>query len=180
MIVGYARTSTLDQNYGMSSQIEELTKAGCEKIFDEQVSSVAKRPKLESVIEFVREGDVLIVAKLDRLARSITHLWSIIGKLEKKNVGLRILNIALDTGTATGKLMISMLAAVAEFEREMMLERQRDGIARALAAGKRFGRKPIARDKTDEIAELKSSGLGMSEIARRLGISRASVYRYAK
>ena len=180
MIIGYARTSTIDQKYGLSAQFDELKNAGCEKIFDEQVSSVAKRPKLDEVLEFVRDGDILTVTKLDRLARSVLHLWTIIEKLKTKNVSLRILNIALDTSTAIGKLMISMLGSVAEFEREMMLERQKDGIAKARAAGKQFGRKPTARNKTDEIHELKSQGIGMSEIARTLGISRASAYRYAK
>ena len=180
MIIGYGRTSTLDQKFGLEAQLEELKSAGCTKVFNEQVSSVAKRPKLDEVIEFVRDGDVLVVTKLDRLARSVTHLWSIIEKLKSKNVSLRILNIALDTSTATGKLMLSLLSAVAQFEREMMLERQRDGIAKAKAAGKRFGRTPTARQKTGEIQELMSQGIGMSEIARMLGISRASAYRYAK
>ena len=180
MNIGYARTSTNDQKYGLEAQLDELKIAGCERMFDEQVSSVAKRQKLDEVIEFVRDGDVLVVTKLDRLARSVPHLWSIIEKLKTKNVSLRILNIALDTSTATGKLMLSLLGAVAEFEREMMLERQRDGIAKARAAGKRFGRTPTAKQKTGEIRELMSQGIGMSEIARILGISRASAYRYGK
>lgn len=180
MIIGYARTSTTDQKYGLDAQLDELQNVGCEKIYDEQVSSVAKRQKLDEVLDFVRDGDIIIVTKLDRLARSVSHLWSIVEKLEKKNVSLRILNIALDTSTATGKLMLSLLGAVAEFEREMMLERQRDGIARAREAGKQFGRTPTARQKSDEIKELVSKGIGMSEIAATLGISRASAYKYAK
>jgi DNA invertase Pin-like site-specific DNA recombinase len=118
-----------------------------------------------------------VVTKLDRLARSVNHLWQIVGMLQEKGVGLRILNISLDTSTATGKLMLSLLGAVAEFEREMMLERQREGIAKAKASGKKFGRPPTAQVKAGEIASLKRQGLGASEIARRVGVSRASVYR---
>jgi len=177
LIVGYARTSTIDQQHGLHSQIEELEQAGCEKFYSEQVSSVAARSKLDEAIDFVRDGDVLVVTKIDRLARSVSHLWKIIETLQSKQVSLRILNLNLDTGTATGKLMLSLLGAVAEFEREMMLERQREGIAKAKAAGKRFGRPAIARDKADQVQELRKQGLGASEIARQLGISRSSVYR---
>lgn len=177
MIVGYARTSTHDQKFGLADQIEKLTNAGCEKIFDEQTSSVKTRKKLDEILEFVRDGDVLVVSKLDRLARSVIDLWSIIGTLNEKNVTLRILNIALDTSTATGKLMLSLLGAVAEFEREIMIERQKDGIATAQKSGVQFGRKPTARNKVAQIVDLKDKGLGATEIAKELSISRASVYR---
>jgi DNA invertase Pin-like site-specific DNA recombinase len=120
---------------------------------------------------------VLVVTKLDRLARSVAHLWKIIDILQSKGVSLRIINLNLDTGSATGKLMLSMLGAVAEFEREMMLERQQEGIEKAKAAGKRFGRPPTAKQKADQVRELQQKGLGHSEIAKQLGISRASVYR---
>ena len=177
MIIGYARTSTIDQVHGLTSQIDELKQAGCDKVFSEQISSVAARQKLQEAMEFVREGDVLVVTKLDRLCRSISHLWKIIGTLQSKQVSLRIMNLNLDTETATGKLMLSLLGAVAEFEREMMLERQKEGIAKSKAAGKRFGRPATARDKADQVRELKQQGIGASEIAKQLGISRASVYR---
>ena len=180
MIVGYARTSTTDQKFGLEAQVDELKSAACEKVFSEQVSSVAKRYRLDEVIDFVRDGDVLVVTKLDRLARSVKHLWSIIDMLQGKGVSLRILNIALDTSTATGKLMLSLLGAVAEFEREMMLERQREGIAKAKASGKKFSRPSVVQAKVDEIARLKQQGLGASEIARRVGVSRASVCRILK
>ncbi len=176
MIVGYARTSTVEQKFGLEAQVDELKAAGCERIFSEQVSSVAKRHRLDEIVAFVRDGDVLVVTKLDRLARSVKHLWQIVGVLQDKGVGLRILNISLDTSTATGKLMLSLLGAVAEFEREMMLERQREGIFKAKASGKKFGRPATAQAKADEIAVLRQEGLGASEIARRVGVSRASVY----
>ncbi|MDD0873460.1 recombinase family protein, partial [Xylella fastidiosa] len=144
MIVGYARTSTADQMAGFDAQLQELKAVGCKKMFQEQVSSVGKRAQLEVALEFVREGDVLVVTKLDRLARSVADLMELIQTLDRKSVGLRVLNLGMDTHTPTGKLMLTVLGGVAQFEREMMLERQREGVARAKAAGKYKGRKPIS------------------------------------
>jgi DNA invertase Pin-like site-specific DNA recombinase len=177
MLVGYARTSTVDQVAGFEAQIAELEAIGCEKIFQEQVSSVADRSQLDAALEFVREKDTLVVTKLDRLARSTAHLFSIIERLEDKRVGLRILNIDLDTTTPTGRLMITLLAGIAQFEREMMLERQREGIAKAKAAGRYKGRKPIGEDVKREVLRLVEEGKTKAYIAKQLGISQASVYR---
>lgn len=179
MLVGYARTSTLDQKAGIDAQVRDLVAAGCDKLFQEQVSSVdvANREQLALALEFVREGDTLVVTKLDRLARSVAHLMTILEALRAKRVALRILSLGIDTSTPTGKLMLTMLGGVAEFEREIMLERQREGIAKAKAEGKYKGRKPTARAKSDEIRFLHESGVGPTEIARRLAIGRASVYR---
>lgn len=140
MLVGYARTSTVHQNAGLDDQISRLQNEGCEKIFSEQVSSVYERKELKKAIEFVRSGDVFIVTKIDRLARSLDHLMKIIKILEDKNVQLKILDFGLDTKTATGKMMLGVMGAVAEFEREMMLERQRFGIEKAKSEGKFKGR----------------------------------------
>jgi DNA invertase Pin-like site-specific DNA recombinase len=178
MLIGYCRTSTVDQKYGLAAQIETLESEGVEKIFSEQISSVAKRPELESAIDFCREGDVLVVTKLDRLARSITDLWQIVSRLEEKKVELKILDLNLDTSTPTGRLMLSMMASLAQFEREILLERQREGIARAKAEGKFKGRKPTAREKQPEIQRMHSEGMKPDVIASELGISRMSVYRY--
>jgi DNA invertase Pin-like site-specific DNA recombinase len=177
MKVGYARTSTLDQTAGYEAQIRDLETAGCEKVFREQVSSVGDREQLAAALEFIREGDTLIVTKLDRLARSIGHLSEITKTLEAKKANLQVLAMGLDTSTATGRLMLNVIGSVAQFEREMMLERQREGIANAKAQGKYKGRAPTARAKAIEIAALKAQGLGGTEIARKLGIGRASVYR---
>ena len=177
MIIGYARTSTIEQEAGFDAQVRDLTAAGCERVFSEQVSSVAQREQLEAALDFVRDGDVLVVTKLDRLARSMGNLMDIVRVLEKKNVGLRILAMNLDTSTPTGKLMLNVLGSVAQFEREMMLERQREGIAKAKADGKYKGRAPTARAKTDEIVDLRGQGMGATDIARELGISVRSVYR---
>ena len=179
MIVGYARTSTLDQTAGLETQQDDLAVAGCEKVFVEQVSSVdvKAREKLSEALDYIREGDTLVVTKLDRLARSVAHLLEILEALEAKGASLRILSMGIDTGTATGKLMLTILGGVAEFERSIMLERQREGIAKAKAAGKYKGRKPTARAKAKEVLALRKEGVGATEIARQLSIGRASVYR---
>jgi DNA invertase Pin-like site-specific DNA recombinase len=181
MIVGYARTSTLTQIAGLEAQVRELQAAGCERIFSEQVSSVAQREQLEQALDFCREGDTFTVTKLDRLARSVGDLLEIVARLEAKKVSLRVLSMSgtqpLDTSTATGKLMLAVIGAVGQAEREAMLERQREGIAKAKAQGRYKGRVPTARRQAAEIIRLKGSGVRPSEIAVRLGIGRASVYR---
>jgi DNA invertase Pin-like site-specific DNA recombinase len=181
MIVGYARTSSAAQMAGLEAQIRDLQAAGCTKIFSEQVSSVAERQQLEAALDFVREGDQYVCTKLDRLARSVSDLLAIVARLEQKNVGLRILSISgnqtLDTRSSTGKLVLSVLAAVSCVEREGMLERQREGIAKAKREGRYNGRAPTARRQAADIIRLKSEGVRPAEIARKLGIGRASVYR---
>ncbi|TXN21535.1 recombinase family protein [Methylobacterium sp. WL9] len=177
MLIGYARTSTLEQDAGLEAQVRDLTAHGCGKLYQEQVSSVAPRKALDAAIDFAREGDALIVTKLDRLARSVVHLGKIIETLEAKGVALRILNLGVDTATPTGKLMLNVLGGVAQFEREMMLERQREGIAKAKAEGAYKGRKPTARAKADEVKVLAAEGLSMAAIATRLGIGKGSVHR---
>jgi DNA invertase Pin-like site-specific DNA recombinase len=179
MLIGYARTSTLDQVAGVEAQIRDLEAIGCEKRFVEQVSSVdmARREQLAAALDYIRDGDTLVVTKLDRLARSVSHLLSIVDTLDRKGAALRILNLGIDTNTATGKLMLTVLGGIAEFERSIMLERQREGIAKAKADGKYKGRKPTARAKADEVRELKAQGIGATEIANRLSLGRASVYR---
>ena len=182
MLVGYARTSTVEQDAGLEAQQRDLAALGCEKVFAEHVSSVARRDVLQQALEFVREGDTLVVTKLDRLARSTADLLALVGRLEARMVGLRVLSMgggaeSLDTTTATGKLMLTVLAAVAEFERGLMLERQREGIAKAKVDGKYRGRAPTARRRAAEVHSLKAEGLRPTDIAKRLGLGRASVYR---
>ena len=177
MIIGYARTSTIDQMAGLEAQLQELESVQCTKVFQEQVSSVAVRTQLKAAIEFTREGDMLVVTKLDRLARSISELMTIIQTLEKKEVGLRILNLGMDTQSPTGKLMLTVLGGVAQFEREMMLERQREGIAKAKAAGKYKGRKPVSNDLREKVVSLVAEGVVKTKIAQQLNIGEATVYR---
>jgi DNA invertase Pin-like site-specific DNA recombinase len=180
MLIGYARTSTIGQEAGYRAQLRELEADGVEKIFKEQVSSVDQRDELEKALEFVRQGDTLVITKLDRLARSTSDVLKIVERLEAKGVGLRILDFGgsrIDTKSPTGKLTLTMFAAMAQFEREIMLERQREGIAKAKADGKYKGRKPTVRNRASEIQKLKQEGLGATAIAKKLGVGRASVYR---
>ncbi|MBX5046972.1 recombinase family protein [Rhizobium lentis] len=177
-LVGYARTSTTDQKAGLEAQLRDLKAAGCEKIFHEELSALAtKRPELERVLDWVREGDTLIVTKPDRLARSTADLLAIAKQLETEGVTLRILSMNVDTATPTGKLMLTILGGIAAFERDLMLERQREGIAKAKSEGKYKGRAPTARAKGDEVKRLKAEGLTADAIAERLNIGRASVFR---
>ena len=177
MIVGYARTSTVEQVAGFEAQDRELLAVGAEKVFAEQTSSVAARAQLEAALYFIRAGDVFVVTKLDRLARSVGDLCTIVKRIEAKGAALRILAMNLDTATPTGKLMLNVLASVAQFEREVMLERQREGIAKAKKEGRYKGRAPTARAKAVDVRRLASEGMTREAIAARLGIGVASVYR---
>lgn len=180
MLIGYTRVSTVDQIAGMDAQQRDLAAIGCSKLFTEQVSSVAQRDQLAAALEFARDGDTLVVTRLDRLARSTADLLSIVAALEAKQVGLRILDFGgtlVDTKSPTGRMLLTMFAAVAEFERAIMLERQRAGIAKAKSEGRYRGRAPTARRQSGRVAELHATGKGASAIAVEVGISRASVYR---
>ena len=122
MLVGYGRTSTAEQEAGLEAQLRDLKAAGCEKVFSEQVSSVAKRDELGRALAFIRQGDTLVVTRLDRLARSVRDLLEIVDRIAAKGAALRVLAMGLDTAGATGRLMLQVLGAVAEFERALMLE----------------------------------------------------------
>ncbi|MDX3806347.1 recombinase family protein [Bosea thiooxidans] len=183
MLVGFARTSTVDQQAGLEAQERDLKAAGAEKVFSEQVSSIAKREKLEAAIEFCRAGDTLVVTRVDRLSRGVADLLSIIERLEKKGVALRILSFGggvLDTSNATSTLILTVLAATASWERSVMLERQREGIMKAKLEGKYKGRAPTARRQGEAVRALHAEGAKVVEIVRQVGISRASVYRCLK
>ena len=180
MLIGYGRTSTLDQVAGLEAQEAALVATGCTKLFLEQASSVGQRDRLAAALDFVREGDSLVVSRIDRLARSTADLLGIVATLEAKQVALRILDFGgseVDTRSPTGRMLLTMFAAVAEFERAIMLERQRAGVARARAEGKYKGRAPTARRQGKRVVALHAEGLGASAIAAAVGISRASVYR---
>jgi len=177
-VVGYARTSTAEQEAGLQAQVRDLQAAGCAKIFQEQVSSIAERAELERALDYVRAGDTLVVTKVDRLARSTVGLWEIVKRLEAVEdggAGLRVLNLGgetVDTKSATGKLILTIFAGFAQFEREMMLERQREGIAKAKAENRYMGRRPTARLKADEAVKLFKEGRTVTEIAKSLNIGR--------
>jgi DNA invertase Pin-like site-specific DNA recombinase len=177
MIVGYARTSTADQKAGLAGQERDLKAAGAERVFSEQVSSVAQRAALNDCLRFLREGDIMMVTKPDRLARSTADLLAIEADLSQRGIGLIILSMGgerLDTRSPTAKLMLTILGGVATWEREIMLERQREGIAKAKAEGKYKG-----RPRSINAAEIKrmAETMGPAAIAKSLGIARSSVYR---
>jgi DNA invertase Pin-like site-specific DNA recombinase len=181
MLIGYARTSTAEQEAGLEAQLRDLEAAGCGKVFREQVSAVAtRRPEMVAALDYLRDGDTLVVTKPDRLARSVADLLALIDRIRAKGANLRILSMGgqpLDTAGPTGRLMLTVLGAVAEFERALMLERQREGIAKAKAEGRYKGRAPTARRQADKVLALHWEGVAAAEIARRLKIGRTSVFR---
>jgi DNA invertase Pin-like site-specific DNA recombinase len=179
MLIGYARTSSVRQEAGFCAQLELLEKAGVdrERIYAEKVSSVQDRAQLDAAIHALRKGDLLVVTKLDRLARSLENAIAVERKIAARGASLKVLDPDIDTSQPIGRLLFNMIGAVAQFEREIMLERQREGIARAKAEGKYKGRAPTARAQSEEVWALRAQQTTPTEIGRRLGISRASVYR---
>ena len=172
---GYARVSTADQD--LTVQEEALRAAGCECIRAEKISGTSRqgRQELETLLQFLREGDALVVTRVDRLARSIYDLQGIVRELQAKGVTLRATEQPIDTATAAGKCFLDMLGVFAEFETNLRKERQMEGIAKAKAKGVYKGRKPSI--DTAEVRRLREEGKGATEIAKHLGIGRASVYR---
>jgi DNA invertase Pin-like site-specific DNA recombinase len=174
-IYGYARVSTIDQD--LSIQEEALRSAGCDVIRAEKVSGSSRegRKELDTLIQFLRPDDTLIVTRVDRLARSIRDLQNIVHEVTTRGVTLRATEQPIDTSTAAGKCFLDMLGVFAEFETNLRRERQMEGIAKAKQRGIYRGRKPTI--DREEVVTLKDQGVGATEIARRLGIGRASVYR---
>ena len=177
LLVGYARTSTVDQKAGLEAQVAELKAAGVRSFSSNRSLPFKGGRSWRRPLKFVRKGDTLVVTKLDRLARSIPDLVRIIGTLEEKQATLRILAMNLDTNTPTGRLLLNLVGSVAQFEREIMLERQREGVAKAKAEGKYRGRAPTARAKSDEVIAKFKANQRPTDIAKSVGIGRASVYR---
>ena len=178
MIVGYARVSSTGQDHAV--QVERLTAAGAEKIFSEKQSGLDReRAALDECLRFVREGDVLLVTKLDRLARSAAHLHQIVEALDRKGVGFRVLDDpSLDTTTRTGKLVFGILASIAEFETALRKERQLEGIAKAKAEGRTGGRPAMLTPEIKaEIGRLSTAGESVRKIAGAVGFSKSAVQK---
>lgn len=175
MLIGYARVSTGDQD--LSVQLEQLSAAGCEKVFSEKRSgTTADREELQRCLEFCREGDVLLVTRLDRFARSQVDLHTMLAMLSAKGVGFRCTEQSgIDTTTSMGQLVLGVLGAVAQFETALRSERQREGIEKAKGRGAYKGR--AASIDAARVRELLGQGVTPSAVARQLGISRQSVYR---
>ena len=174
-LIGYARVSSTDQD--CSIQVAALEAKGCNPIRSEQVSGTSRdgRKELDAVLSFVRQGDTLVVTRIDRLARSVADLEAIVGELKAKGAFLRCIEQPVDTSTPAGKAFFQMLGVFAEFETALRRERQMEGIAKAKAAGVYKGRKPSV--PVEEIKRLATDGVKPSEIAKRLKVGRTSVYR---
>ncbi|WP_223478550.1 recombinase family protein [Oricola indica] len=181
-IIGYARVSSVGQRH--EGQVERLKEAGATKVFAEKVSGLDKeRPELARCLEYLREGDTLLITKLDRLARSTSHLHQIVEDLTAKGVGFKVLDDAsLDTTTRTGKLVFGILASIAEFETALRKERQMEGIAKAKAEaekeGKPWGRPKLVTSEVEaKIAKLREDGMSIRKIAAEVGFSKATVQK---
>lgn len=177
-IVGYARVSTTQQDH--STQIERLKAAGAEKVFTEKRSGLdGDRPELARCLEYVREGDTLLVTKLDRLARSTADLYRVVSGLERDGVAFKVLDdSAVDTSTRTGKLVMGILALIAEFETEIRRERQMEGIAKAKAEGRTGGRpKLVTEEVRATVMRLRGEGLSIRAIAAGVGLSKATIQK---
>ena len=176
-LVGYARVSTADQDYEL--QVEALKKAGCKKIFSEKKTgtTINERSELQQCIEYLREGDTLVVTRIDRLARSLRDLQNLVHDLKNEGIELKALEQPIDTGTAAGKAFLDMLGVFAEFETNLRRERQLEGIAKAKKEGKYKGRKPTAKKKATQVLNMIQQGKTRQKVADELGIGVASVYR---
>ena len=180
MKIGYARVSTRDQNLDM--QRTALIDAGCERIYEEKDSGVGERPELQAVLQYVREGDTLVVYKLDRLGRSLKDLLDIIEELQKKQVNLVSLRDAIDTSSSSGNLVLHIFACLAEFERDLLRQRTKEGREEARKKGVKFGRPVQSKpEKADICAQLYRNGNTVPVIMRTTGIrSRNTVYKYLR
>ena len=173
--IGYARVSSVGQS--LDVQLEKL--AGCKKVYPEKASASGKRPQLDACLDYLRDGDTLVVTRLDRLARSTLDLCRIAEQLKREGVDLQVIDQNIDTSDATGRLLFNMLGAIAQFETEIRAERQADGIRKARARGVRLG--PAHKLSTDQVAELRQrreGGARIKTLMQDYGLSKASVYRY--
>jgi len=179
VLIGYARVSTADQK--LDRQMDALREAGCERIFEDVASGAkAERPGLDRMLDTLREGDVVVIMKLSRLGRSLRHLVKLVDDFRERGVGFRSLTEGFDTTTAGGRFVFSVMAAMAEFEREIIVERTRSGLAAARARGRVGGRKPVMTPRTVQMAAalMADRSNTVVEIAEELGVSRRTLYRY--
>ena len=178
MLIGYARVSTQDQNLDL--QVKALTKAGCKKVFDDKISGTrAERPGLATALAMLREGDTLVVWKLDRLGRSVKSLVDLVGELHGQGVQFKSLTDSIDTGTASGRFFFHVMASLAQMERELMVERTCAGLEAARLLGRKGGRKRQMTDsKVSSAKKLLANGVPPREVAKNLGVSVPTLYRW--
>ncbi len=174
--VGYARVSTVGQN--LSVQLDKLS--DCDKIFQEKKSGASdSRPQLKACLDYLREGDIFVVTRLDRLARSTLHLCQIAEILKEKDVALRVLDQNINTADATGRLLFNMLGAIGQFETEIRAERQMEGIAKAKERGVAFGRKKqLTEGEVQQLKAERTKGVLIKDLMRKYRLSKATIYRY--
>lgn len=192
-LVGYARVSSESQS--VETQIQKLEAISCDKIFTEKCSATIKyaknsskfndplkfkkRTELDACLEYLREGDILVITKLDRLARSILHLFKIVEVLERKQVALQVLDQQIDTSTSTGRLLFSMLGVIAQFEADLIKERQQEGIKKAKSKGVHFGRqKELNLEQMYILMKQREHGVTIKKLCRKYDLSPGSIYRY--
>ncbi|MGE6895756.1 recombinase family protein [Priestia flexa] len=181
-LVGYARVSSSKQDYAL--QIEKLESYGCTKIFYEKKESAADRPEFKRALEYLRSGDTLVVYKIDRLARSTRDLHNIVHELSGKGIGVVFIKEQIDFSSPAGKLMFTMLGAIAEFEKDLINERTREGRERAKAKGKHMGRKGQSDKQVQQAIQLfnerKDNGLSVNDIVKLTGVPRSTIYAKSK
>ena len=178
MLIGYARVSTQDQNLDL--QTEALTKVGCKKIYNDKISgSRAERPGLTKALEMLREGDTLVVWKLDRLGRSVKNLVDLVGVLHQQGIQFKSLTDAIDTGTPSGRFFFHVMASLAEMERELTVERTRAGLEVARQLGRKGGRRrQMTESKIESAKKLLANGVPPRDVATNLGVSVPTLYRW--
>jgi DNA invertase Pin-like site-specific DNA recombinase len=177
MKIGYARVSTDEQELAL--QLDALEKAGCEKVYSEHASSMKVRPKLDAALADCREGDVLVVYRLDRVGRSVKGLITLVEDLQARGVGFLSTSDAIDTSTPMGRFFFHIMASLAQMERELLIDRTQAGLKAARKRGRKGGRPPaLTPAKVDAAKTLLASGSSRPEVARALGVSKATIYRY--
>jgi DNA invertase Pin-like site-specific DNA recombinase len=178
MLIGYARVSTQDQNLNL--QTEALISAGCQKVFDDKISgSQSERPGLAKALEMLRDGDTLVVWKLDRLGRSVKNLVDLVGQLQKQGIQFKSLTDAIDTSTPSGRFFFHIMASLAEMERELTVERTRAGLEVARQLGRKGGRKrQMTESKIESAKKLLANGVPPRDVAKKLGVSVPTLYRW--
>lgn len=181
MIIGYARVSTHEQN--LTPQTDALKQAGCERIFEDRIGGATKeRPGLHDALSYVRRGDTLLVWRLDRLGRSLRNLIELIGKLEERGIGFRSLQESIDTTTSGGRLIFHVFGALAEFERNLIRERTRAGLAAARARGRKGGRpRKLSKKQADLTRQLYAQKKhSVKDICQMMGVSKPTLYKYLR
>ena len=178
--VGYARVSSTGQS--LEVQLQKLNDCKCERIYKEKRSGrTAERPEFKACMNYLREGDTLVITKLDRLARSVAHLSQIAKEFEKEGINLIVLDQSIDTSTSTGRLLFNMLSAIAEFENDLRSERQIEGIVKAKQNGVKFGRPTKVTDEMKrQIIEKRSTGISIGIISKEFNLGEATIYRVLK